>query len=300
MIQSTDIKPSQFWRIIHFPLVRLVIGIICVITPLFFIQFGMEKVSIEKGSSLIRLGNLVACAMSVLGYIGFVRFIERRRVTELNLVGAGREWASGIAIGLIMFGLTIGAIALAGSYKIIGVNPVISIVPVALNSIIAGITEEILLRGLFFRIVEEWVGSWIALAASAVLFGALHLLNPNATPIAAVAIALEAGLMLGVAYMLTRRLWLAIGIHMAWNFAQGGIFGVAVSGSKSVGLLQSVLSGPEFISGGAFGAEASIFAVVFGVALTLIFLRIAIRRNNIVHPFWRESNAEHGSKESNL
>ncbi len=289
MTATVASKPSLLARTIQFPLVRLVIGIICVIVPMAFIQLGMEKADFAKGSPLILLGKIFECAMVVLGYLGFVRYIEKRKVTELSIDGAVSESGVGIVIGLVMFSLTIGTIALFGSYTVTGTNPMVVMIPLAFTSIVGGIVEELLLRGLFFRLVEEWVGSWIALAASAALFGALHLMNPNATPIAALAIALEAGLMLGAAYMVTRRLWLAIGIHMAWNFAQGGIFGVAVSGNKSVGLLQSTLSGPEFISGGEFGAEASIFAVIFGLISTVIFLRVAIQNGNIVLPFWRRS-----------
>ena len=71
----------------------------------------------------------------------------------------------------------------------------------------------------------------------------------------AIAIMLEAGVLLGSAYFLTRRLWLPIGLHIGWNFTQGGVFGIAVSGHPSSGLLQAVLSGPTWLSGGAFGAN---------------------------------------------
>jgi uncharacterized protein len=282
---------SLFIKIIQFPLVRLVLGIIAVVAPLSLVQLGFDALHLAKGSPLKTVGALLGCAAAVAGYLLFVRYTERRKVSELGLQGSLGEWATGLAIGAIMFALTIGTIALFGSYKIIGMNPVMTIVPVAIMSIIAGITEEILLRALFFRILEEWTGSWIALAASALLFGGLHMMNPNATPTAAIAIALEAGLMLGAAFMVTRRLWLVFGIHMAWNFTQGGIFGVAVSGFKSSGLFQSTLSGPALISGGEFGAEASIFAVIFGVLLTLILVRLAIRRGNVHVPLWRRAKA---------
>src|SRR3546814_4514721 len=91
------------------------------------------------------------------------------------------------------------------------------------------------MRGVIFRLIERWLGSWIALAISAALFGAGHLANPNASWFAAVCIALEAGIMLGAIYMVTRRLWAAVGIHAAWNFTQGGIYGIAISGLDTQG-----------------------------------------------------------------
>jgi uncharacterized protein len=121
---------------------------------------------------------------------------------------------------------------------------------------------------------------------SALIFGAGHLGNPNATLWAALAIAIEAGIMLAAAYVLTRRLWVPIGIHMAWNFVQGGIFGVAVSGNEAQGLLQSTLSGPTLLSGGEFGAEASIFAVIVCLTAGIYFIWKSYTQGKFIKPFW--------------
>jgi len=147
-----------------------------------------------------------------------------------------------------------------------------------------------MMRGIIFRIIEESLGTWIALVLSAILFGAMHLGNPNATVSSALAIALEAGLLLAACYVLTRRLWLAIGLHLAWNFTQGGIFGVAVSGTTPMGILQSTLTGPDFLSGGAFGAEASIFAVVVCTSGFIFVIVKAYRKGHITKPYWLRTN----------
>ena len=97
---------------------------------------------------------------------------------------------------------------------------------------------------------------------------------------------LAAKLLLGAAYLLTRRLWMAIGVHFAWTFTQEGIFGVDVSGNEAGGLIESQLGGPDLISGGSFGVEASIFAIVIGLALGAVFLVLAHRRGNFKKPFW--------------
>jgi len=154
------------------------------------------------------------------------------------------------------------------------------------------VIEEILIRGLLFRIMEETLGTWIALAISAVIFGFLHLANPNATLWGAIAIAIEAGIMLAAAYVFTRRLWLPIGIHFAWNFSQGAIFGVAVSGNEVQGLLQSTLSGPTLLSGGAFGAEASIIAVMICLLAGIALTTLAMKKGNFIQPFWAKHKPE--------
>ncbi|HEY6952095.1 MAG TPA: CPBP family intramembrane glutamate endopeptidase, partial [Bacteroidota bacterium] len=94
---------------------------------------------------------------------------------------------------------------------------------------------------------------------------------------------------------LTRRLWFAVGVHMAWNFAQGGIFGIAVSGFAAKGLLQSAMSGPEFLTGGAFGAEASIIAVMVCVTGFIFLMVRANRRGRFIKPFWLRKRSDTGS-----
>jgi hypothetical protein len=125
----------------------------------------------------------------------------------------------------------------------------------------SGFFEELIFRAIVLRLLMRAFGIWPSLALSAALFGALHLANPNATPVAAIAIAVEAGLMLASFYLLTGRLWVSIGVHAAWNFAQGWIWGARVSGievKESLYLSAPKPGAPEWLSGGAFGPEASV------------------------------------------
>jgi membrane protease YdiL (CAAX protease family) len=229
-------------------------------------------------------GILAACVALIM-YVLYVRTVERRPVTELERRGAGREAGAGVLFGALLFVLTIGILWLSGVYQVVGVNAWGAVIPALAVSISSGVVEEILFRGILFRIAEESLGSWLALILSGLIFGALHLLNANSNLLAGAAIALEAGLLLGAAYMLTRRLWFAMGIHFAWNFAQGGIFGVNVSGNDFTGLLESKLSGPEWLSGGAFGAEASVVAVAIGIVGFVLFYWQAQKRGHVIAPF---------------
>jgi membrane protease YdiL (CAAX protease family) len=150
----------------------------------------------------------------------------------------------------------------------------------------SGFYEELLLRGILFRIIERPLGTWISLTISALVFGAGHLANPGATLFTSAAIAVEAGVLLAGAYMMTRRLWVPIGIHFGWNFAQGGIFGIAVSGNPVVGWLTTSLEGPKLLSGGSFGAEASIVAVTLCTCTGGWFVWRSIRLGQIRPPMW--------------
>ena len=150
----------------------------------------------------------------------------------------------------------------------------------------AGISEEIVFRGVLYRIVEESLGTWLALLVSALLFGAIHLGNPNATLWSGTAIAIEAGVLFGLIYHVTRSLWFCMGLHAAWNVMEGPVFGTSVSGLPAHGWIRAEMTGPDWLSGGAFGPEASLVTPACCLALALIFLVIAVRRRSIVPPFW--------------
>ncbi|MEQ1724656.1 MAG: type II CAAX endopeptidase family protein [Sphingopyxis sp.] len=282
-------QKSVFKHIISHPLFLLVVGIAFVIAAAQAAGiFGHAIVPYLGKSAWFDFGmSSITAAMVALFYWLFVRFVERKSFTDFGLPGAGKEWLVGAGIGAGAMALTIGSIALLGGYRVTGFNAPNVLIGMGGIAISSGVVEEILMRGLLFRFVEQWLGSWVALAFSAILFGALHLGNPNATTLAGVAIALEAGILLAAIYMVTRRLWAAIGLHMAWNLTQGGIFGVAVSGFNEPGLLRNSMQGSELLTGGAFGAEASLSAIIICTAIGLFCLIRAIRTGRLVAPSWQ-------------
>ena len=99
---------------------------------------------------------------------------------------------------------------------------------------------------------------------------------------------MEAGILLGAAYLLTRRLWLAVGIHAAWNFTQGWVFSVPASGGNApLGLLITRRIGPDWLTGGDFGLEASVIAMLVATGAGLALLVLAAKRGQFVRPVWR-------------
>ncbi len=273
------------------PFVRLPLALLFVV-PVFIAQGAVWALAGRLGRVPVALLSMfIACALGWAAYALYTRWVERRGASEFGRVGALKELATGLLIGAALFSASVGVLALLGHYRITGTRELsVVIVPLCL-SLASGTIEEILMRGVLFRLLEESLGTWIALAISAVVFGMLHLANPGATPQAAVAIAFEAGIMLAAAYVLTRRLWLAIGIHAAWNFTQSGIFSVPVSGVPLKGFFISETSGPAWLSGGAFGVEASVIAFVVCTAAGVALLVLAHRRGNFIAPFWRRRGA---------
>ena len=276
----------------QYAVVRLLVALLCVV-PAFVVEVAVGRLMRGYGHQLA--ASAAALTAVVLGwatYAAYVRVAEKRPLAEFGRPGAWRELGAGLVLGFALFATTIGILAMLGLYQVRGVRTDASllIVPLAI-SVGAGVIEEVLFRGVIFRIIESSLGTWIALALSALLFGLVHLGNPNATTLGAVAIMLEAGVGLAGAYLLTRRLWLPIGMHTGWNFAQGGVFSVPVSGIASTGWLDATLSGPEWLSGGFFGAEASIVAVIVWVAFAVWALRQAARRSHFIAPRWRRRAA---------
>jgi uncharacterized protein len=232
------------------------------------------------------LGILAGLAMAILAITVYrlsARWLDRRRPDELARAGAPGPIGRGLVIGLALCAATIGLITVFGDYQVLGFGSLGG--AIGLFGLFVGVatTEELLFRGVLFRIVEELAGTWGALVVTGLLFGGLHLVNPDASVVGALAIAIEAGLMLGAGYAATRSLWLPIGIHLGWNFALSGVFAATVSGADTTpGLLTSALTGPDVLSGGAFGPEASLFAVLVCLVPTVLFLRKARREGRIL------------------
>jgi hypothetical protein len=287
MSSPAELLPAPtFWRrMLRYPIIRIIVAILFIAVPFVAISTPLNLFVTDK--PLRRVGALLLAAVVVASYTAYVRVIEKRAAAELSGPHAPREFVAGLLFGATLFSVTVGILALLGVYQVTGNNNWAAMLRFLPACILAGFLEEILIRGILFRILEQWLGSWLALGLSAVIFGALHLLNPGATLLNAAAIAFEAGILLAAAYMLTRRLWLCIGMHIAWNFTQGGIFSVAVSGGAGKGgLLQSRMVGPDFLTGGAFGAEASVVALGVCVAAGIALIVLAIRKGNIVPPSW--------------
>jgi hypothetical protein len=218
--------------------------------------------------------SLAVSALMILLYARFVVLFEGEKPLDLPLDRLHKDTGRGLAVGLVYFCLVTGIMALADGYKIMSVGaPVREIIWAFCYFALVAVGEEILFRGVLFRWIDEkWGFPW-ALGISALIFGLVHWANPGGTLWAGIAIAIEAGVLLGAAYKWSGTLWFPIGIHWAWNFSQGNLFGFKVSGQDAgVSLVQAQTEGPDWLTGGVFGAEASVIAVVVGAAVSAWFI----------------------------
>jgi membrane protease YdiL (CAAX protease family) len=282
---DTSLATQPLWRRILLPLVRVV-----VLGGVLFYFMAWSEAQLEKFHDRpllnipIQLGlGLIAIAL----YFAYGKFIERREVTEVSTPGIFKEWGTGALIGAGLYTACAVTLMLLGIYKVEGFNPLSFLLPAIALAIKSGIFEELIFRGVLHRSVEAILGSWAAILASSLAFGFLHLLNPGANLGGAIYISIEAGLLLSAAYLVTRRLWICIGVHMGWNYCQSAIFSGVVSGAVAdPGFLRDTIEGPELLTGGSFGMEESIFALVYCTTAGVILLLIAIRRGHIVPPLW--------------
>lgn len=225
---------------------------------------------------LMITGGLVGTLAVISGYAVYVHWIEARPVAELARQNAPRELFVGATLGAALFTTAVGIVWLAGGYEITGMNPWIILVPAITGALFWATLEELIYRGVLLRIIETKLGTWIALGISSLAFAGFHVVaTPNVTLWTGVSVFI-AGLWLGGAYLYTRRLWFPIALHATWNFTQGAVFGIAVSGDEAgQGLFVGTTSGPTWLSGGAYGLEGSVIVVGVLLLASIVILRQA-------------------------
>jgi len=283
------VADKPLWRrIVDYPLVALVLGVFLYFVVVGLSAFvGTQALPPIPGLTQNMQFDIVCAVLLVLLYKLVIRHLGEERRDDLRLGGALRPLGIGLGAGVAVFGFIVFVAAALGVYHVTGEGDSTDLLPqLIMSAIFPAISEEMLFRGILFRWIEEFGGSWAALLLTSAFFGAAHLANPHASAIAAVGIAFEAGVMLGAAYMLTRSLWLPMGIHAAWNFTQGEIFDIPVSGMPVHGLLTARLTGTPLLTGNGFGLEASLIAIVVATIFGLCLLWLAIRRGEAVKPRW--------------
>ena len=233
---------------------------------------------VSHADSLNRLAAAIAgCVAILLVYRLAVALGERRDVPELALRRAPQDLLLGLAIGAVAISAVIAVQWLCGWVVIEG-RSIDGFVLALRDSIRSGIVEELILRLVIFRLLWRAFGIWPALIGASLVFGALHLANPDSSLFAALCLIAGEGIGIGL-YLLTGRIWASIGMHAAWNFTQGWIFGAVVSGTTEIAggplALRPAARVPELLSGGGFGPEASLAALVISLIASAAVLRWA-------------------------
>lgn len=228
---------------------------------------------------LTTLRNLLLPIAMFAAYAMLVRLIERRAASELDFRRGLATFPSGLVVGSVLMGtvyLVLWALGMARFSSGTGFDGLTA--AIAFN-LATAMGEELVFRAMLFRIAEQVAGTTVAIVVSAAIFGLLHAANPGATAFGIGALTIEFGIMMALAYVLTRNIWLAVGIHMAWNFTQGYVFGVEVSGvSQPYSILETSVAGPDLLTGGTFGPEASILALGISAIASAVLVVVILRK----------------------
>jgi len=292
----TNVKPSSVGgKIIQFPLTRFIIAL------LFLVPFSLlnnvivtnfiEPLPEPYFTILNYLQSIFFFFLFLYAYSLYTRFIEKRKAFEISSKGGVREFGVGFVIALGLVGFMVVLMSILGYYKIEGYESVKIIADQFVRFSMGSFLEELIFRLILFRLVEELMGSWWALVIVSLLFGFAHIGNANATVWTSVAIMISDVLLIA-AFVYTRRLWMVWGIHMSWNFFQTGVFGMPNSGETFKSWINASVDGPEWITGGSFGIEASYVAILITLIVGIIVLKKAIDNNQLVLPFWKRKLKE--------
>lgn len=288
-MDTENAAPQPLWqRIWNFPLVAMLAAIAVTVAVLAVMNLigGMLRGVLDRdlrGALMVlaTIAALIAAQKLVLRRLG------ERKHDDLPLAGAVQGLALGTFGAFALFSVIVGIAALAGAYFIVGWGGMNNWLMLLFTAgISAGFVEEFIFRGILLRWIEEFAGSYAALFITSALFGLGHIFNDNATWFSSFCIAVEAGLMLGGAYMLTRSLWVPIGLHFGWNMTQGLVWDVPVSGGDVDGLVDARLVGDPLISGGAFGLEASVIALVVAGGFGVWLVKRARDKGEVMAPWW--------------
>ena len=200
---------------------------------------------------------------------------------SLSFGGKARMMGVGWAVSVVNFLAIIVCLFLCGCYRIVNVEfDVASQLSWLSLFLLVGVVEEVIFRGILFRLIADKWNIAVGLTTSSLLFGLAHLGNPGATLWAALAIALASGWLFGMAYAYHQTIWVPVGMHWAWNYLEGGVFGCAVSGTPLDyrPLITPKISGTDLLSGGAFGPEASIICVAIGIGISIVYTVLYIKK----------------------
>jgi membrane protease YdiL (CAAX protease family) len=265
---SADLRLRPIWRALLYAIAAVVVIVLTGILAGMVVAVVRPAAAAELTAGglpphwfLVLQYSLMNAGLLALAWL-FYRGLDKRDWRGLGLwfySGWLRESALGLGIGAALIFAVAGTLSLGGWVKFTttGAPPAGSLALTLVMLLLAAAFEEVLLRGYAFQRLVDSLGALGAVLISSALFGALHIPNPSATPLSTANTVL-AGVLLAVAYLKTRGLWLPIGLHFAWNFLMGPVLGLPVSGIDFAGFFTTATAGPAWISGGAYGPEGGV------------------------------------------
>jgi membrane protease YdiL (CAAX protease family) len=281
---------SLLLKILLFPLTRIIIGTaVFIAVPILFNNWILkpalsEILPDESTEQVIRW--TISIFILIFLYVGLFRLYERRSITEFAIRYAGKENLVGFIAGGLLVGIIVLVLLISGNISFTMLNRFSIIFKPLILFILLALGEEIIFRGIIYRITEQSLGTWLALIISAMLFGIGHITNSHADFLGIFSVAV-AGIFLGVLYTIRARLWYPLAVHVGWNFFQY-FFGLPISGNDDFEYFMiASREGPAWFVGGDFGIENSVLAIILILGLTIYLLHLARKQDRIIQPYWK-------------
>lgn len=260
-------------RVLYFPITKIIIGISVCFSLFVVIQNFVLKPFfysiIQEKSIADPIIIFLSVIVLLVSYYYLFRFYDKRKITELSLKHLPKEMFGGFLFGFLTISLSIFILYLLGHYQAFSITTTHYSARFFTILLFAGIVEDLFHRGLIVRVIENWLGTHVAIVI-AMLVELQHISNTN-THLFDLFLYLIWGFTMAMLFIYTKRIWLPYFFHIGWNFAQP-FYGSNLTGLNDMGsIIQSKFTGPELLTGGAFGIENSIFTLSF-----LLFIGIAL------------------------
>ncbi|MCF8262561.1 MAG: CPBP family intramembrane metalloprotease [Melioribacteraceae bacterium] len=286
-VQTTNL----FERIILHPFTRLLIALAIVFVTLIFLGISNSwienLISAQLYSYYFYFHIILSITAVTLIYRLYTKTVENREARELSFQNFIDEIAIGFTLAFLMISSIVFVLWAVGSYKIVQINTVENFIFTLFDQLKTGFLEELIFRVVIFKITEEWFGSKIAIIIQGLLFGLAHSGNSGASLFVIAGLVLFYSLFFASAFMVTRRIWFVMSIHWSWNLFQAGFWGINNSGNPKPSLFTAEMSGPDWLTGGEWGAEASVLAMLLMMVFGILLWTKVKQMNEVILPKWK-------------
>ena len=231
--------------------------------------------------TVVALNEIGLFVPAILALLLITRFVDRRPLESFG-VGFLPQWQRHLAFGLFLASGML-AVLVAGCYAFGYVSiqwtggqvPVVTLAGTVSVLLLGAAVEELLFRGFPLQVLTEGMGTWPAVIVMSAIFGLVHMNNPNST-LLGISNTIVAGVLLSIAYVKTRSLWLPYGIHVGWNVGLGFVFGFQLSGIDLASLWTTGVAGSDTVLGGNYGPEGGLLATFIFAASA-----VTVQRGNL-------------------
>nr|WP_315158188.1 type II CAAX endopeptidase family protein [uncultured Flavobacterium sp.] len=287
-----DLAVNEGWENV-FKLILPYFFIVGIFQLIAYYNLGFDISNYENNKTAFQ--SLIVVFATLLGTFSTIwlmmKFVDEKPFYTLGLKNheIGNDVFKGVSLGFIIMFSGFLILCFAKQIEIQAINfDFYSFISGLLLFIFVAISEEILVRGYILKNLLASFNSYIALFISAVIFSLLHVGNPNVDLFSLMQL-FVAGILLGIPYIITRKLWFSIATHFSWNFFQGTIFGFNVSGIKQYSIIEIKFHTATIWNGGDFGFEGSLLCLLFQI-IAIIFIILKFNKTKVSNYFRFETN----------